>query len=385
MRRYRRLILFSLLAVALLVGAEYALAPTAKRRLVKEIERATGVRPSVGTVSLSLWRGSATVRDLVVPNPKPFLEPILIEASSVTVNLALAPLLSRELVVQKVALKRARVTLERDFQGQTNIDTILGRFSGSPGAAKGTPVRVDKVSLTDSSLLLVDHTLKSPPERLLLEDVEAEVRDIDTSRPYDTLHTSFEAKAVIATPHRGRLLAHGRTNPFSPDVNFEMELTLEGLDLPLLQHFYPASPVVFRDGTADLYSSAVCRHYRLDSRNRLVLHNLYFLPKGQALEVVGLPVQTVLAYLQREEKVELAFSLSGDVRHPKADLKPAMERLVAQALRGRVLGTTKELVDGGWKGIGTQEKVISTSKRVGEVVVEGARKLVSAVKSLFGR
>jgi len=101
LRRFRRLVVLLILIAAVVLAVEYVAAPTARRILLEEIKRETGLTPKVMSVSLSLWRGAATAHDVVLANLPPFREPTLLQARSITVNLALLPLLSRKVVVQK--------------------------------------------------------------------------------------------------------------------------------------------------------------------------------------------------------------------------------------------------------------------------------------------
>jgi hypothetical protein len=384
-RPYRRLLLLLILVAAAVAAVDYAAAPTAKKYLLAEAERATGLKPSVGRVSLSLWRGSATAHDVVLPNPKPFRAPTILEARSVTVNVALLPLLKKSIVVQKLSLRGATITVERDARERTNLDAIRERLQARNGAKGRHRLRVDKFTLADSTIWYLDRDNGEETKSLALEDVEALVRDIDPARAGDPLPSRFSVDAAVATPRRGRLVAEGRTNPFQPAANFDLTLTLEGLDLPVLQRLYPASPVVIREGLADLYTSAVCRKYLLEARNRLVLHRLDFQPRGQASQVAGLPIQTVLAFLQREDRVDLTFDVTGDVRDPKADLKPAVERYVARALRDRVLGAPEKLYEAGQKSISVSVRVVKAGRRAGEVAVEKAKSLKEGLRQLIGR
>ena len=382
----RRPLVILLVVAALVVAGEYAAAPTARRYLLAEMERATGLSPSVARVSLSLWRGAATAHDVEVPNPKPFREPILLRARSVTVNLALLPLFYRQVVVQKIALRGAEIVVERNRRGYTNVQAFVERLKARRGkTSRGGPIRVDKLSLADSTVLYIDNSSGPYPAKVRLEDVQVVVRDIDSARAFDPLYTRFNAEAAVATPRRGRLVAEGRTNPFNPSVNFDLRLTFEGLDLPVLQRLYPASPVVILEGLADLYTSATCRSYRLSARNRLVLHRLNFRPRGQASQVAGLPIQTVLAFLQKEDRIELEFDVTGDVRNPRANLQPAVERFIARALQHKILGAPEEIVRAGKKGVSASTKALEAGKKAGGVLVEGAKRLGSGLKRLFGR
>lgn len=386
MRRFRRrlIILLVIVAAAVLAAQHYA-APTARRLLLKEIKRTTGLTPSVGAVRLAVWRGAATAHDVVLANLHPFREPTLLRARAVTVNVALLPLLSKRIVVQKVTLRGAELTVERNRQGRTNLQVLMERLGGGRGPSVRAPVRVNKIALADSTIRYIDHAAGSPPARLVVEDVQALITNIDPSNTDDPLATSFRAQGAIATPRRGRLLAEGRTNPFHRSVNFDLKLTIEGLDLPALQRLYPPSPVVFRDGLAFLTTSATCRNYRLNAHNRLVLYNLDLRPRGPSPVVAGLPLTTVVAFLEREDRIDLEFRVTGDVRNPQAHLRPAVERLIAKAMRDKILAGPEAILRAGKTGTQVGAKALQVGKKTGGVMLEGAKRVGGWLKGLFGR
>jgi uncharacterized protein involved in outer membrane biogenesis len=386
MRRYRWLIILFVLIAACIVAAGYAIAPTAKRVLVSQVEQTTGLRPSVERVGVSVWRGTATAYDVVLPNPKPFREPTLVNARSITVNVALLPLLSRRVIVQQITLLGAELTVERNRQGRSNLQALQERLQSQkkPGG-EAPPVRVDKVIFEDSTVRFIDYGAPSPPAKLVVKDIKATLRNIDSARAKELLPSPFSAQGVIDTPRPGRLVAKGRTNPFVPLANFDLQLTLQRLDLPALQSLSPPQSVVILEGLSDLTTSATSRQYNLNAHNRLVLNNLDLKPKGRGGQVAGLPLSTVVDFLQREDIVELEFDVTGDVRNPKANLHPAVERLVAKALKDRILSSPKTLLEAGKIGTGTGAKPLETSKKVGEAGVEGVKRLGSGLKKLFGR
>ncbi|MFQ5893550.1 MAG: hypothetical protein ACE5H5_04475 [Nitrospinota bacterium] len=385
MRLPRRLVVWLILIAAVVLVVEYAAAPRAKRLVVEEVERATGLALDVRAVSLSIWRGAATAYDVVVPNPPPFREPTLLRARALTVNLALMPLLARRVVVQKIGLRKAYLTVERNRQGRTNVQALLERPGLKALLARHPSLRVKKVVLADSTLRLIDHAAGVPPARLVLEETQAVVTNLDRARTDDPLASRFRAQAAIATPRRGRLFLVGRTNLFHPSVNFDLRLTAESLDLPVLQRLHPARPVVFLDGLAFLTTEATCRNNRLTAHNRLLLYKLDFRPRGEELRVAGLPPQTVVALLEQEDRIELEFEVTGDVRNPRVDLRPAVERLVAKALHDKVLAGPRVILQAGKTGAKASAKALQTGKEAGGVALEGAKRFGSGLKKLFSR
>ncbi len=392
MRRYRWLIILLVLIGTVVVVAGYAAAPTAKRVLVARVEQATGSTPSVKSVSLSILRGSATAYDVMLPNLQPFKEPNLIKARSVTVNISLLPLLSKRVVVQSISLRGAELTVERNRQGRTNLQALQERVAARAEPkeaptepAEPTQLRVDRITLTDSTVRFVDHAGPSSPTILVLKDIHASVRDIDSTRAGEALPSPFTLQATVDTPRPGRIRAEGRTNPFGPIANFDLKLTMNQLDLPVLQELYPLRAVVLKEGLADLTSSATCRDHKLNAHNQLVLHNLDLKPRSRAAQVAGLPVTQVVTFLQKEKDIKLEFDVTGDVRNPKANLQPVVERLVADALRDKILSSPTALLEAGKKATGTGVGALEMGKKAGEKGLDGVKQLGGGLKKLFGR
>lgn len=142
--------------------------------LTDQIARATGRRVDVGSLSFRL-----------LPTPRIAAGPLRVASArqpdkvadlmieSLSIRVAILPLLRGRLVVQSIRLDRPAVALHRDSQGNWNFDDLVARGAAAgrapePSGAAGFSVAVEKAVIREGKLLIYDDGLV-PGRRLKLE------------------------------------------------------------------------------------------------------------------------------------------------------------------------------------------------------------------------
>ncbi len=160
---------FLLLGVVLLVGAglilPYFLDVDRYRTLIASvIETETGRKVTIGRIRARLLpRVGFVMEDFRLSNPPGFPDGDLLTVEAIRGNLALRPLLQREIRLYALELVRPKLVLLEDDRGQTNYSLPAGAGlpSGKRTKAADTPVTkpihlsdIERIDLTDAEVTL---------------------------------------------------------------------------------------------------------------------------------------------------------------------------------------------------------------------------------------
>jgi AsmA protein len=213
---------------ALLIIPHFIDAKQYRALLERKVAEATGRKMSVGEdVRLSLfpWAG-VSFNDLRLENPEGFVEKDFLTVKSFDVRVKLMPLLSREVLIDRLVVKEPRVFLVTRADGRVSWE-----FGGkpdkdaqaAPGAAgAGLPIQallVEELSVSDGKLTLIDHKTEARTE---LSALNLMLKDVSFDRPV-TL-------ALSATLNGKPIAVEGRVGPVGKNLGqgaVPVELTAE--------------------------------------------------------------------------------------------------------------------------------------------------------------
>ncbi|RZM33442.1 MAG: AsmA family protein, partial [Sphingomonas sp.] len=184
-------------AVAIGAAAWFLNGDAVKARLVEQVRRSTGRELTVaGPVTLG-WSLSPTIAlsDLSLSNPPGFARPQMAHVDRLDVQLALAPLLHREIDVRRIAIVRPSLQLERNAAGQPNWDF---RPPAAPAAAPTTPSQpgADRFRLMVGSVDVTNATVAYGAQTVTVPHV---AYDPDTGRVDGSLMTGGTRFALGGT------------------------------------------------------------------------------------------------------------------------------------------------------------------------------------------
>jgi len=222
-----------------------------------------------------------------------------------------------------------------------------------PGGGGAAPaVRIGTFALRDSALELYDASVRSPPHRLRLAQLQAEAGPIALPALDERMALTVEAR-LDGPRHDGTLHLAGHLTPAQRDA--DLALRARGIDLVALQPYLMKSgEAAIRAGTLDLVLDAKVGGQQLNAPGRMTLHGLALADGGGLATFAGLPRQAVLAAMSRDGKIELAFTLQGRVDDPKFSINELFAARFAVGLAeklGLSLGGVVEGVGGLVKGL----------------------------------
>ncbi|HEY7574470.1 MAG TPA: AsmA family protein, partial [Thermoanaerobaculia bacterium] len=175
------------LLIILLAALPYVVSlESARSRALAGAEAALHRKVEAGAIRLRILSGLGVLVDkVVVRNKTGWGTPALLTADRVSVKLALWPLLSRRVVIRKVVLDGVTFTVERNAQGNLNVDDFLSAGSRrSEGAKPATAAAflAANVEIPRGRLQLVDRKVVAGETRTTtLEELAGHIRDIGPS------------------------------------------------------------------------------------------------------------------------------------------------------------------------------------------------------------
>jgi len=190
--------LLAVLMIALMVAPFFLDVNNYKTQIEKAVEDATGRKLQIGTIEASLfpWVG-VRLEDVKMANRTGFSPREFLKVESLDVQVALLPLLSKEIEIKEFALDAPEIYLEKNAAGEGNWEDLTGTGSGSPvvgsGAAKpasestsGTTalaaLNAESLRLNHGRFVWVDAETGGKVE---LSDVKVEFIDVQTERPIE--------------------------------------------------------------------------------------------------------------------------------------------------------------------------------------------------------
>lgn len=350
-RRRMRVLLVTLLllVVALAVAWQVAL-----RQLQQTVVAALGPHGTLSSMQVG-WSGVALhgLRIAAAPGGGWPAEDEL-RAARVLVTPDLWATLRGRPAASRILVEEGYVSLLRARDGRLRLLPSLLEAAGGTGATgrsdgRGLPgVEIGRIELQRSEVAWFDASVRRPPLAVRLTDIHATVGPV--ALPALDVPTRIDLKAVVKSKQRdGRLSIEGELTAATRDA--ALQVRLQGVDLLALQpYLLRVSQGGVRRGTMDLDLRATVRQQRLNAPGRLVLTGLELGDAGLA----GVPRQAVLAFLSRNERIELDFVLEGQFDDPAFSLNENLATRVASGLAEKLgvsLGGVVEGVGGMIRGL----------------------------------
>jgi hypothetical protein len=263
-----RIVLLTL--VALLIIARL-IAPYAVQRFVNhKLQQLPGYGGSVGEVDIHLWRGAYSIHNVDIVKktnnvPFPF-----VAARRVDFSVDWSDLRNRALVGE-VLLEDAQLNFakgERKEQDQTKIDKSWVKV-----VQDLFPFKINRLEIRNSMVRYADLGAK-PKVDVSITNLQLVCRNITNSRSLtNELPTPFEASGV--TVGGGRLRVQGAANPFTPAPRFDVNASLENVDLTALNDFLEAyAKVDVKQGRLNFYTEMAAADGRFKGYAKPLLEDL---------------------------------------------------------------------------------------------------------------
>jgi len=386
--RRRVVVIIGLLAV---VAIGLVAAFRASVQLVRsEIVGALGPGARIGALEVGVRRLS--VDDLVLPGTANWPADAALRAGRVAIAPSLLSLLTRQLRIASVDIDTPYVAMLRTRRGKLRIvPTLIGPRARSADGSDGEPaapraprprtpqakdeaevaarsVSVGRIVISQGEVDLYDASVATPPWRIRMVGVDASVESVKAPQPSG--RSPLDLKATLDGPSRaGTVSVSGWVDPETKDL--ELTAKLRGVDLLAFRPYAAHSTTAqLTSGAFDLDLQATVKGGRLNAPGHLVLSDIAFAASGGD-RVLGVPREVLMAALaQKNGKIALDFTLSGDVNDPRFSLNEAVAMQVATALVGALGGVSVPgLVQGvGKLGGATFKGADEVGKGVGDVL-----------------
>lgn len=321
----------------------------ATKALKGQVEQALGPESEVGEIAVG-W-SAIEIRRLRIRGPKGWPAGDALRAERIVIVPDLRALLSAQVRVNRVAVEEAYLSMLRSREGRLRVvPSLLEKKSREAGKAEtaAPAVTIGAIELRDSVLEFFDATVRQPPHRLRLEQLQAVVEDLQIPDLAGRTRIRLEA-AVKGAQRNGTLSMRGWAEIASKDS--EMATRLRGVDLVAFQpYLIRASETGVRRGTLDLDLKSTVRKNILHAPGTLTLSGLELTSGGGALGTfMGMPRQAVLTALKnRNDQIRMQFTLEGNLNDPKFSLNENFARRVGSGI-AETLGVS---IEGLARGVG---------------------------------
>jgi hypothetical protein len=238
--------------IALRVALPYVLLHLANQRLASM----PGYHGHINDLDLALYRGAYRIEqfqldkvDSLTQERTKFLGAAVIDLSIAWRALFKGGLVGELDIEQPLLRFTLNKTEPADLQKDTtSLGDLLKDFM---------PLRINRLALHNGSLEYADEG-SAPPLNLALTDLEALARNLTSVADKDELlPATVEATATL---YGGALLFHMSLDPLSQRTIFDMDLSLEGMQLPLVNDLFEAyANFDVNQGTLSLYTEIATR------------------------------------------------------------------------------------------------------------------------------
>lgn len=267
--RWGRALLIIVIGLVTLIVVALALAPALlnleqiKEQIVNRVEQQLHRNVELGQMRLEFFSGlGAGLDKLTIANPKGWQSPYFVKVDTLSIKVALLPLLSRKIEVSKIILNTGDIVVERDAQGRFNYDDLTAASAATtdtnapakpppPGTPKTseapagparspllTDLLVSKLALNNINIKFIDHmAVAGETVTTAARQVNLDANNIGFNTPIE-----FGLSSAMLTDGEANVWINGRVGPI-PDHG-HIDLQQIPLQLTLKAKALPLAPVV---------------------------------------------------------------------------------------------------------------------------------------------
>ncbi len=265
------IILFSIVACALIIFGRLLYLDTYKDHIVAAVEKALKRRVTYENGTFSFRDGPIFTFTKVTVMERDGTS-IFVSSDQLVFRVAMLPLLEKKLIMKEVQLEHPYIRLERDKSGKFNFSDIL------EGKKEEIPLRIGSIRVRNGSAILTDQAISREKVTTSLENLDLFVSRITRGKSSD-----FRLSVKIAEKGGKSALSLNGTARLSPkdkrwsDTNVSMSITARSL---VAAHYwdYYSRYVPFQKifGRIDMDSTFQGKLSDFSSKGTLRLSSLYF-------------------------------------------------------------------------------------------------------------
>jgi hypothetical protein len=343
--------------------------------LKAQVMEALGPESQLDSIHLGLT--GVVVEGLRIRAPKDWPTQDSLRAKRVIIRPDLRALLTGTYRVGSITVEEAYLSVLRTSSGRIRM---LPNLLEKPRAKSSDPERPSSddipqvsfghIELRDSALEFFDATIRRPPFKLRLEQLQMKVSDLRV--PQLNTRSDITLEGVIkGVQHDGNITVKGWMEPASQDSS--IRTTLHEVDLVALEpYLIKASETGVQRGSLDLDVQSEVRRKQLQAPGTVSLSGLR-LTSGSG-SFMGVPRAMVLSFLKNgKDQIILKFKLDGDLNNPHFSLNEAMSTRIASGM-AETLGLS---LGGLAQGVGTM------GQKGAQAVGDTAKDMGNAIGHLF--
>jgi len=341
------------LVVSLVISAlGFAVLRLAAGVLHRQVQAALGPEAEIGSIALGLT--GVVVTDLRLRAPEGWPAADTLRARRVHLRPDLSSLWSDGgYRVAAIGVEGAYLSVLRTAQGRVRLlPSLLERPVSDAQGATVPSVIIGAIHFEDAELEFFDATVRRPAHRLVLTELQADLGELRI--PALDNETSLRLRGVLPSAGAGGgggLLEVDGWMRFASRES-DIALKLRDVDLKALEpYLIQASESGVKQGKLDLTLNSTVTGRKLKAPGTLVLADLVLAPSGGLRATfMGMPRSAVIQTLKnRDRRIELNFTLEGDLDNPQFSLNEVLSVRVAVGV-ARTLGLSLE---GVVRGIGS--------------------------------
>jgi hypothetical protein len=303
----------------------------ALHRIEGVIVQALGAQASVGAIDVGFR--AIEIRDLRVRGLVGWPAEDELRAQSVRLIPDPRSALYGDWRLREISFDHARVSVQRTVDGRMLVMPSLLLRSGRPGNAEVTPtIVVDQVKFIDSVADFYDATLPGNSRPLAVEKLKAEIGPLHLPALDDRVALKIDGR--FHGPNRdGAVRVVGSVNPTTRAGH--VDLQFRNIDLVALQPylFRSQSAASVRDGWVDLTISADVEQRQLHAPGAMVLAGLNLADEAKVGATFGgVKTKLIKAALVRDGRIEVPFTLVGNLDDAGFSLNDILSRRIASGL-----------------------------------------------------
>ncbi len=313
---------------------------------------------------------------LGIDGPKGWPTARTFEAERVTIVPDLRTLFTKEIRISSIVIEKPYLSMLRNPGKLVMVPSLTEREESNARSSRDNAraVIISMIELRNGSLDLYDATVRRPPLKTRMEEIDAVIQGVAVPAAEKT---RFDLTAVVKGVKRdGRAKVSGWVGPAARDSS--SRIVLEAVDLVALQpYLVKKNEARVAKGILDLNLTSEVRNDNLNGKGKVILKDLTFAPSAGFFDTfMGLPRNAVISFLKdNNNAIDVDFTLTGNTRNPNFSLNENLSTRIATAMAGE-LGVSVQNVA---EGLGT----------LGRKSMEGASSIAdgvgSTVNRLFGR
>ncbi len=354
----RRWAIILVATIAILAAAGYGAFHFAVQALKGKVEEALGPAGEVSAIRVA--DGGVEIVGLRIRgegSPGAWPAEDQLRAERIVVVPDLRSLLSSRVRIHAITVEGGYLSLLRTADGRLRLLPSLLE-QPKTDSSSGPAVEIGSVKLRDSALEFFDASVRKPPLKLRLEQLDATLDHL--SLPDLAGRSRLELDGVLKGARRdGKVSLKGDIELASKDSVLATQL--RGVDLVTLQpYLVKAAETGVRRGTLDMDLKSTVQRNHLRAPGTLTLTGLELASGGTFM---GMPRNAVVSMLKnRNGQIKVNFTLEGNLNDPQFALNENFATRVGASM-AESLGVSLE---GLAKGVGSASS--SAVKGVGEAV-----------------